>query len=97
MAYTDREDGGNWNRVLDVDSRLVWQKVYSLQLQLAGSATERAGVHTSAPLWDVRFNRDGRSFGWRSQLTGIADDFRTESGFISRVGQARTSFVPRRS
>jgi len=95
MVYTDRVNGANSNRVLGADSRLVWQRIYSLQLQLAASATERAGTRTIGPLWDVRLNRDGRSFGWRTQFTGIGDNFLTESGFIARVGQAKLNFVPR--
>ncbi len=95
MMYTDRINGKDWNRVLDVDGRQVWNTIYSVQWQLAGSATSNNGVQTNAPLWDTRFNRDGRGFSWRSQFTGIADDFRTESGFISRAGQVHAAFVPR--
>ena len=95
MAYTDRVDGANWNRVVDVDGRLVWQKIYALQFQLAGSGTQRNGVRTNAPLWEARFNRQGKTFGWRSAFTGIGEDFRTQSGFISRAGQAHANFAPR--
>ena len=95
MAYTDRLDGANFNRVLDLDGRFVFNKLYSLQLQAAGSATKRSGVQTNAPLWEARFNRQGNAFGWRSQFTGIADDFRTQSGFISRTGQTHANFSPR--
>lgn len=95
MAYTDRLDGANWNRVLDVDSRIVWRSIYSLQLQAAGSATMRDGVRTNAPLWDVQFQRNGRAFGWRTQLSGIDEAFRTQSGFIARAGQVESSVNPR--
>ncbi len=95
MVYTDREDGANWNRVLDVDGRLVMRRVYSLQFQAAGSATERANAYRAGPLWDLRFNRSGRAFSWRSQFTGVSDDFRTESGFLSRVGQTHANINPR--
>jgi hypothetical protein len=95
LVYTDRLDGANWNRVLDVDGRLVMRRIYALQFQLAGSATERKGVRTNAPLWDTRFNRSGRGFSWRSQFTGMADGFRTESGFLSRVGQTHANVNPR--
>ena len=95
LAYTDRVNGANWNRVLELDGRLVSQKIYATQFQLAGSATERLGVRTTAPLWDVRFNRNGRAFGWTSLFNGIADDFITESGFISRTGQVHANLHPR--
>ncbi len=95
VMYTDRMNGNDWNRVLDVDGRQVWNTIYSLQWQVAGSATSRNGVQTNAPLWDTRYNRNGREFAWRTQFTGISDDFRTESGFISRAGQVHAAFVPR--
>ncbi|HLA90923.1 MAG TPA: hypothetical protein VJL28_10895, partial [Gemmatimonadaceae bacterium] len=75
--------------------RLVWQRVYSLQFQLAGSATERAGVRTTGPLWQANLNRNGRAFGFRSLFKGISSDFRTQSGFLSRVGQVQANFSPR--
>jgi hypothetical protein len=95
MAYTDRMDGANWNRVLDVDGRLVWQRIYALQWQLAGSATSQDGVQANAPLWELKFLRNGKSLSWRSQLTGVDDGFRTQSGFIARAGQVHAVFNPR--
>ena len=95
LIYTDRVNGANWNRVAGFDGRLVAQKIYALQFQLAGSATQRLGVRTDAPLWDVRLNRSGKTFGWTTVLDGIADDFRTESGFISRAGQVHANAHPR--
>jgi hypothetical protein len=89
MAYTDRIDGSSHNRVLNVDSRLLFGGIYTLQMQLAGSRTRQGGVTTSAPLWDIQLNRNGRRFGARYQLRGIDEDFRAGSGFISRPGIAR--------
>ena len=94
LMYSDWVSGPNANRVLDVDGRFVWRKVYTLQWQAAGSATELNGVRTTAPLWDVRVLRNGRSFSWRSQFTGISEDFRTQSGFISRAGQVHANVDP---
>ncbi|HVT40851.1 MAG TPA: DUF5916 domain-containing protein [Gemmatimonadaceae bacterium] len=95
LVYTDRENGANWNRVLGVDGRLVSRGIYAMQFQLVGSATQRRGVRTNAPLWDARFNRSGKTFGWTTSLNGIADDFITESGFISRTGQVHANAHPR--
>src|SRR6266480_765726 len=39
LAYTDRIEGGDYNRVAEVDSRLVFKEIYGLNLQLAGSRT----------------------------------------------------------
>jgi len=95
MAYTDRTDGANWNRVLDVDGRLVWRSINSLQYQVAGSMTKQAGVQSNGPLWDFRFARAGRNLGIRSSFTGTGDQFFTKSGFLSRNGQVQATLNPR--
>ncbi|HEY3287322.1 MAG TPA: DUF5916 domain-containing protein [Gemmatimonadaceae bacterium] len=95
VLYTDRVDGGNSNRVLDVDVNVVRGRIYSASLQAAGSRTERDGRTVSAPLWDLRTSRNGRAFGWTTSLTGLHPDFRTESGFLRRVGQTHLSIHPR--
>jgi hypothetical protein len=91
LVYTDRIDGSDYNRVLGVDSRLVFGQIYSAQLQLAGSRTRTGATTESAPLWSARVARNGRTFGARYSITGIADDFRARSGFISRVGVVRAN------
>ena len=91
MAYTDKIDGEASNRVLDVDGRLVFRDLYSLQFQAAGSRDVRDGTTVTAPLWDLRLVRSGRAFGLDYRLGGISEDFRTQSGFISRPGLGRAS------
>lgn len=95
MLYTDRIDGDNSNRVLDVDVRLVRNKIYQASLQVAGSRTVRNGVTTTGPLWDFRLSRNGRAFGVTSLINGIDPDFRTQSGFIARGGQVHANIAPR--
>src|SRR2546425_480620 len=63
MAYTDRIEGGNYNRVAEVDSRLVFKDIYGLNLQLAGSRTRTGGVTTTAPLWLAQFTVPHPSWG----------------------------------
>ena len=94
VMYTDRVDGANWNRVLDLDGRIVWNKIWTLQLQAAGSATMKGGVQTNAPLWETRLRRSGRSLSFNSLFSGISDQFTTQSGFISRVGQVHAQLAP---
>jgi hypothetical protein len=91
MVYTDKIDGSNYNRLAGVDSRLVFGGVYSAQLQLAGSRTRRNGITETAPLWSARVARNGRTLGARYLITGIAEDFRAQSGFISRPGVVRAN------
>src|SRR6266550_181088 len=86
LAYTDRIEGSNYNRVAEFDSRLVFKEIYGLSLQLAGSRTRNGGVTTTAPLWLSQFTIQHRVWGLRSLFAGIADDFRSASGFIGRAG-----------
>jgi uncharacterized protein DUF5916 len=91
LLYTDKIDGKNYNRVAGADSRLVFGKIYSAQLQLAGSRTRRNGVTETAPLWSARVARNGRTFGARYFITGIDEEFRAQSGFIPRPGVVRAN------
>src|SRR5437667_774181 len=86
MVYTDRIVGGDYNRVAELDSRLVFKDIFGLNLQLAGSRTRTGGVTTTAPLWLTQFTIQHRIWGLRSVFAGIGDDFRDASGFIGRAG-----------
>src|SRR3989475_11735529 len=86
MAYTDRIEGGNYNRVAEVDSRLVFKDIYGLNLQLAGSRTRAGAVTTTAPLWLAQFTIQHRIWGLRSGFARSGDDFRSGSGCIRRAG-----------
>ncbi|HEX9216207.1 MAG TPA: DUF5916 domain-containing protein [Gemmatimonadales bacterium] len=86
LAYTDRIEGADYNRVADVDGRLTFKDIFGLNFQLAGSRTRVAGVTTTAPLWLTQFTIQHRVWGLRSVFAGISDQFRTASGFIGRAG-----------
>ncbi len=95
MTYTDKVDGAASNRVLSVDGRTVRNRIYSGSFQLAAARNQVDGEVTTAPLWDLRAARDGRAFGVRSSFRGIAPDFITQSGFISRTGEVYANVSPR--
>ena len=86
MVYTDRVLGGDYNRVADVDGRIVFGQVYSTSFQAAESFDKTSGVTRNAPLLEGIFARNGKRFGLRYIFTGISDNFRAGSGFISRAG-----------
>jgi len=86
VAYTDVEDGGDFNRVADIDTRLVWKKIYSVQAQFAESFDRTAGTSTNAPMWYARIDRAGRALQLRFLTNAVADDFVTRSGFVARAG-----------
>ena len=94
LAYTDKVDGDNYNRVGSVDGRWVFGGVYAVLAQGALSRTRTNDVTVTDPLWNLRFDRNGERFGWRSFFSGIGDDFRAQSGFINRTGVVRLNFTP---
>ena len=86
LAYTDRVAGDDWNRVANVDARVVFGGIYDARIQWAQSFTRELGREWSAPIWDARFARNGRRFGMRYSVGGSDPEFVTRSGFISRPG-----------
>jgi hypothetical protein len=96
VAYTDKIDGNNWNRVLGVDGRVV-RGIVSTQWQLAGSATRRGTETFRAPLWNLSTTTNGRQYYSRYQFNAIGTDFDAQSGFISRAGVANLSMTHRYS
>jgi hypothetical protein len=94
LVYTDRVDGSRFNRVAAVDGRFVIGGAYALTFQGGGSATRSAGPTLYAPIWNASLVRSGRRFGFSLSGTGIGDDFRASSGFISRPGVAQFAFSP---
>ncbi len=60
-VFTDREAGGDFNRLAGVDSRITLGSLYTLNFQAASSITRDAGVSTAGPLWSASFTRTGRA------------------------------------
>ena len=92
LVYTDKVDGSYYNRVLGVDGRFVFNKIYTVRGQVAGSATRRFDVTTRAPLWNASFDRQGRNFWLTYSISASDPDFRAASGFLSRTGIVNASF-----
>jgi len=91
-AYTDRMDGDAYNRVLGVDARVIWKKIWFSEAQFVGSWTKNGAGVRAGELWDVTFyDRTGRSYGNHGELVGISPDFEAASGFVNRTNivQAR--------
>ncbi|MEJ7812799.1 MAG: DUF5916 domain-containing protein [Gemmatimonadaceae bacterium] len=94
LVYTDRVDGPYANRVLGADARIVWQKIYSAQLQ---GAMSRTTAPEASPLVgslsQVTLRRAGHTFGAQYLFSALQDDFRAQSGFINRPALAHARFV----
>jgi hypothetical protein len=95
MVYTDRIEGDDYNRVLGADARILFGKIYTLQFQLAGSKTRTGDVVATAPLWQARFNRNGRTLGFAASINATDERFRARSGFLPRPGLVHLNFRPR--
>ena len=91
VAYTDKVDGADYNRVGSVDGRFVLRRIYNAQFQLAGSRTAGRAGTLDGPLWRARVGRTGRRLNVNYSISGIDPDFRTQSGFISRAGVVNAS------
>jgi len=92
LAYTDRIEGGDYNRVLGLDARVVWKKIWFSDAQFVSSWTQDGLGARAGELWDVTlYDLTGRSYGNHGELVGISPDFQASSGFVNRVNvvQAR--------
>ena len=96
IVYTDKVDGGQWNRVAGLDGRLV-RGIVSFQAQGATSFTHASGSTVTAPLFSGSMNVSGRRFGANYTVNGISPDFDAQSGFIARNGIANVNFTQRYS
>jgi len=86
VAYTDRIDGDDYNRVLGVDAHVVWRKVWFSEVQIASAWTRVAGGGRAGKLWTVTFgDRTGRAYGNHFELLGIEKSFQDTSGFVNRT------------
>jgi hypothetical protein len=92
FVYTDKVDGSYYNRVAGLDGRFVFNKIYTVRGQVAGSATQRFGTTTKAPLWNANFDRQGRNLWLTYSINASDPDFRAASGFLSRTGIVNAGF-----
>ena len=87
VVYTDRIVGSNYNRV--AGRRRPTRVRRDLQPAAAGSPAAGPGprgVTTTAPLWQARFVRNGRTFGSGPSSTPATQTSAPQSGFFPRPG-----------
>ena len=93
LLYTDRTltTGGDFNRVLAGDARLVFKERYTFTTQWAGSLTSEDGSAGSIkPSIYASLGRSGRRLGWNFTLHDLHPDFRADAGYLPRIGEAVT-------
>ncbi|MFN0180111.1 MAG: DUF5916 domain-containing protein, partial [Gemmatimonadales bacterium] len=94
VAYTDRIEGGDYNRVGQIDGRVAFGGINTLSFHGAVSRTREAGTTTTAPLWSLSFARTGRRFGLTASFQGVSDRFEARSGFIAQEDMAQLNLGP---
>jgi hypothetical protein len=93
ILYTDRTltEGGDFNRVLAGDARLVFRERYTFTTQWAGSLTSENGSSASLkPSVFASLGRSGRQLGWDFTFHDLHPDFRASAGYLTRIGEAVT-------
>ena len=91
IAYTDKIDGDDYNRVASLDTRLVFAREYSFFAQVAGSFWQQGTAGSEVPLWEFALNKNGRKFGGNAMIEGVHDRFVAGTGFTTRPGIAHSN------
>lgn len=86
LTVTDRRQGSASNTVVAVDNRLVFKDVYYVEAQFGQSLTSTGSDVRSAPIWKAEFDRTGRHWGFNYSTYGFGERFRSDAGFVPRVG-----------
>ncbi len=89
-VVADKEAGGSFNRVAGVDSRITFDKIYTLNLQAVTSSTRDGAVSSAGPLWEAMFTRTGRSLYMNAYVLGVDPEFNDSSGYIARSDIAKS-------
>ena len=80
-TVTDRSAQGEDNRVVELDTRTIFEKLWYYQLQVAQSWTDNPdGTRNSSPMWMAELDETGRAYGINYKLTGIGTDFQGRRG-----------------
>src|SRR6185312_11813712 len=72
-TWTEQHDGPAINRVVDVDGRVVVDKINSFAMAAAFAHDSRGGVVTDAPIWSASYRRLGRNFRLGYSVSGVPE------------------------
>lgn len=86
VTYTDRMQGGAYNRVLEGDAKIIFKTIYFVEGQYGQSWTDLDdGTPTLAdPIWRLALDRTGRTWGFNYAINGVGSEFIAGSGFVPR-------------
>jgi len=95
LLYTGRDGGGYGNDVYGVDGALRLGDSDTVRFQVLGSRTEYPGevaADFGQPAgsfddlaWRLRYNHGERDWSWFGYYDDLGEDFRADSGFLTRV------------
>ena len=86
LTVTDKERGGEYNRVAAADVRLVYKRLYYVEAQLGTAATRDAtGASRQGAIWKLENDRTGRHWGYNFQWIDIGREFESQAGFVPRT------------
>lgn len=86
ITLTNRDEDGDFNRVLSADTRIVFKDLYYVQAQLGTSLTNdlRDPETRTGGIAQLEFDRTGRAWGFNYRVTAVSPEFETWSGFVNR-------------
>lgn len=93
VLFTDRTltEGGDFNRVVAGDARLVFRERYTFTTQVAGSWTSEDGsTGPMRPSIFASLGRSGRRMGWDLTIHDLHPEFQAAAGYLPRIGEAVT-------
>ena len=89
LLYSGRTGEGRNNQLVGMDTKIVFGGIYFAQLQAVQSMTTDNGVKTSGPMWEAVIDATNRGWGFHYNVLGIHPEFRTDNGFLPRVGYVK--------
>jgi hypothetical protein len=95
LLYSGRTGEGRNNHVVGVDTKIVFGGIYFAQFQAVQSVTTVNGLSTSGPMWEAVVDATNRGWGFHYNVLGIHPDFRTDNGFLPRVGYVKPNAMNR--
>lgn len=93
ILFTDRTrtKGGDFNRVVAGDARLVFKERYTFTTQWAGSWSASDGArYPFKPSIFGSIARSGRILSWNMTFHDMHPEFQAEAGYLPRIGEAIT-------
>jgi len=95
FTVTDRREGANFNTVLNADGRFLYRNVYTTSYQVATSRSRTGDQSTQGDIWELSFDRAGRSYGFRNSIEGVSPAFESRAGFVPRLDYVQPQFNQR--